>query len=1080
MRALFLCTTLLPCLCLFASASSESAAAPIPLAQSGVLSAKATDYAGESAVVLRQISLYSFNLDGTGYREQSLAVRVQSEAAVRELGILNIGFAGASERVEIEYARVRRPDGTLLETPVADALEQPQPVTREAPFYSDLKQKQLPIKSLRVGDTLEWKIRVVRTKAEATGQFWGQDTFVQVGICLSEVLELRVPKAMAVNVWTNPLAGIKPVEATVGEQRTYRWESASLHPTAGAEAEAEKKRVAKLLWTPAQELDAKQGKLPSVAWTTFKSWEEVGSWYRGLEGSRMVPDDTLKAKVAELVVGKTSLEDKVRAIYGYVGPQVRYIGVAFGVGRYQPHHAEEVLENQYGDCKDKHTLLAAMLTVLGLHPDAVLIGAGIRFNEAVPSPGAFNHLITRVDVDGKETWLDSTAEVAPYRLLNVTIRGHQALVVPETGEAKVLRTPATPPFESTQAMKVTGTLTAEGVEESHVTMTDRGDAEVLFRAVMHQLAPAQYEGFGQQLWSAMGFAGSTSHFVAARPEDTAEPFTFSFDDKREKAGGDWDNLRIVAELMPASLSEVNEKEPPVQAIQLGGKQIMTSSYAVKLPEGWRAELPEAIHESTSFATYDLTYRFDEGTVYAERKIELLADDVPATDWHKYKEWMDKVTPNSYPYIQLTHPVGKSDTRSDGGSAEPAGSNEEAAKLIQQAYVALRTMKVDEAAPLLDKAKGLNNRQRSLWAAYGYVSQLKGAMNEAITDYRKELELHPDSYGVYRSLSYCQALQHRRIEQMDTLRAWAAANPSDPSPYLQLSAMEIEDGKGADAYRTVSSALDKLPEEKRTSGPVRLALGTAEIKNGMETKGAARLVDLLKTTEDPLMLNNAAYILSEAGLELPAAEAAEHKVLESMGAETVAWTLDEAPAVLKGKTSLLAASWDTMGWILFREGKLEEARAFVQAAWFNRPDGLVGEHLGDIDMARHQPDAALTEYELAKAAGRSAKGLDEKEALARKAGGKMISMDAQKELAGVRTIKLGAANNHQGSAEYRMLLKPGKVLRAEATGEKKVAGGDEMIRAMRIEQMFPPGSDAQLAKFGILNCHANVCEMIFEP
>ncbi len=36
----------------------------------------------------------------------------------------------------------------------------PAPVTQEAPFYSDLKQMQLPIRNLRVGDTLEWQAKV--------------------------------------------------------------------------------------------------------------------------------------------------------------------------------------------------------------------------------------------------------------------------------------------------------------------------------------------------------------------------------------------------------------------------------------------------------------------------------------------------------------------------------------------------------------------------------------------------------------------------------------------------------------------------------------------------------------------------------------------------------------------------------------------------------------------------------------------------------------------------------------------------------------------------------------------------------
>ena len=92
--------------------------------------------------------------------------------------------------------------------------------------------------------------------------------------------------------------------------------------------EAKKKKV----FTPEQELDAKEGKLPTIAWTTFPSWEAVGAWYRGLEGDRMVASAEVKAKVAEVTAGKTTEEEKVRAVYGYVATQVRYIGVAFGLG----------------------------------------------------------------------------------------------------------------------------------------------------------------------------------------------------------------------------------------------------------------------------------------------------------------------------------------------------------------------------------------------------------------------------------------------------------------------------------------------------------------------------------------------------------------------------------------------------------------------------------------------------------------------------------------------------------------------------------------------------------------------------
>jgi len=210
MRSLLLCSSLATLLfCLFsASSNAQSSVVKVVPISPGVTDS----YAGESIVIVRSANVISMNADGTGTWERTVVVRVQSDAAVRQLGVIAVSFASASERVEFAYARVRRPDGTVTETPGSDALEQPEAVTQQAPFYSDLKQKQLPIKSLRVGDTLEWKATTTTFKAEAPGQFWGAETMADDAVVLEQTYELRVPKSMAVTVWTNPKLGIKPEE----------------------------------------------------------------------------------------------------------------------------------------------------------------------------------------------------------------------------------------------------------------------------------------------------------------------------------------------------------------------------------------------------------------------------------------------------------------------------------------------------------------------------------------------------------------------------------------------------------------------------------------------------------------------------------------------------------------------------------------------------------------------------------------------------------------------------------------------------------------------------------------------------
>ena len=91
----------------------------------------------------------------------------------------------------------------------------------------------------------------------------------------------------------------------------------------------------------------------------------------------------------------------------------------------------------------------------------------------------------------------------------------------------------------------------------------------------------------------------------------------SFDYEREKAGN-WDNLQTVPQVMPTPLPVLDEKDLPSTLILLGAPHKETSEAEMTLPPGWTAELPEAVHEKSKWATYDMTYRFEKGTVYTRR------------------------------------------------------------------------------------------------------------------------------------------------------------------------------------------------------------------------------------------------------------------------------------------------------------------------------------------------------------------------------------------------------------------------------------------------------------------------------
>ena len=73
----------------------------------------------------------------------------------------------------------------------------------------------------------------------------------------------------------------------------------------------------------------------------------------------------------------------MRAIYDFVSTRFRYIGIDLGHRRYAPHSAAEVLVNRYGDCKDKHTLFAALLQAAGIKAYPVLASSQYRMDPSV-------------------------------------------------------------------------------------------------------------------------------------------------------------------------------------------------------------------------------------------------------------------------------------------------------------------------------------------------------------------------------------------------------------------------------------------------------------------------------------------------------------------------------------------------------------------------------------------------------------------------------------------------------------------------------------------------------------------------
>jgi Domain of Unknown Function with PDB structure (DUF3857) len=143
-------------------------------------------YANEALVIERSETTYKYNEDGTGERDSFVRMKIQTEAGATQFSVVSFPFSSATESARLNSLVVHHPDGTSTETPASDGMEMPAPVTQQAPLYSDLKMLQVPVRSLRAGDVLEFNVRFQRHNPEASGQFWDVYSFTKNVVVLSE------------------------------------------------------------------------------------------------------------------------------------------------------------------------------------------------------------------------------------------------------------------------------------------------------------------------------------------------------------------------------------------------------------------------------------------------------------------------------------------------------------------------------------------------------------------------------------------------------------------------------------------------------------------------------------------------------------------------------------------------------------------------------------------------------------------------------------------------------------------------------------------------------------------------------
>jgi hypothetical protein len=222
------------------------------------------DYSKESAVIEKTSVRVNFQTDGTWTRRTEAAIRVKSEAGVRQYGVLVFGYSGTNDKVIINSVQVRKQDGTIIVTSTDSIQDVASAVSRQAPAYSDYREKHVTVKGLSVGDLVEYDTLIEEVTPVAPGHFWFEYTFNRSAIVLHEELEIGVPKDRRLNLKS---PGLDSSVAESGDRRIYTWKTSNLSRPQDQ---------------PQKQANSEDNSA-SISLTTFENWADVSEWWYGLE-----------------------------------------------------------------------------------------------------------------------------------------------------------------------------------------------------------------------------------------------------------------------------------------------------------------------------------------------------------------------------------------------------------------------------------------------------------------------------------------------------------------------------------------------------------------------------------------------------------------------------------------------------------------------------------------------------------------------------------------------------------------------------------------------------------------------------
>lgn len=378
-------------------------------------------------------------------------------------------------------------------------------------------------------------------------------------------------------------------------------------------------------------------------------WRAIGHWMDQLDAGRADPTPEITAQAQELVAGAPDFYTRLSRITRYIQENIRYFIVERGIGGWQPHAAADIFRNRYGDCKDKATLLIAMLRAVGirayyLHVDSrrgvidpqapSLIGDHMITAIELPPAESDPRLMARAKLSSGKTVLvfDPTDEVTPVGLIDANLQGAYGNLA-DGDNSQVIAIPVLPPQSG--GVESTGkfVLSADGSLAGDLQESFIGDDASAERWTLRENADGDVKS---QLETSLGaelpglnFKGYAFHHAAELGQPLELDLHLDVENYARTSGGLLLLRPRVAGSMAREVPDVMEGATRRFPIEIGHPGRWHDSFDIALPAGYTVDdAPDPVNIDVGFASYSSTVTAKDGTLHYERDYIVRNVEIP--------------------------------------------------------------------------------------------------------------------------------------------------------------------------------------------------------------------------------------------------------------------------------------------------------------------------------------------------------------------------------------------------------------------------------------------------------------------